>query len=553
MSDSAVIHTNLYLRHALAAMPRLISTGDREPLSQTYGCFDRTFWGWKFTDFPGARFQEAVYPLAWFFTHNSKGNDFYQKPKVLDWIRAGMRWWSRIQYADGSFDEAYPFEHSLAATAFTSFYVGEAFLLIQDKLSHTERQLFVQTFQKAGHWLCTNDETHGVLSNHLAAAAAALTVIYKITGDVEYQNRSNYFLNRIYNTQSEEGWYEEYGGADPGYQTHGTFYLARIWQYTQDSKLLESLKRANAFLKVCIHPNGTLGGVYGSRATEFFFPAGYEILASVCPDSADIAAFMRPSVNASFVAGLEMMDPYNYLPQLNNYLFAQNSFIDKSENLKMLFRENGRKIFPEAGLWVESTPQYYALIGLRKGGVIRVYDQQTKKLVFNDCGYWLRLKSGKILTSQSLQAGSEFDLKDNMLTFDVAFAGMNQRVMNPWLFMGFRGFSLSLGRIQAAAFWLKNLLVQVLVKKRTIYPIRLKRTISLSPEQIEIQDDITGSSISTIRQIGAGTKFSAIHMGSSRYFEPQELEPQEGASDEVMRIPLEKTEQGYTRRQTVLI
>ena len=37
-----------------------------------------------------------------------------------------MRFWCTIQHADGSFDEAYPFERSLAATAFTTFYVGEA-------------------------------------------------------------------------------------------------------------------------------------------------------------------------------------------------------------------------------------------------------------------------------------------------------------------------------------------------------------------------------------------------------------------------------------------
>jgi len=39
---------------------RVIGMLDREKYSRTAGCFDRTFWCWKFVDFPGARFQEGL-------------------------------------------------------------------------------------------------------------------------------------------------------------------------------------------------------------------------------------------------------------------------------------------------------------------------------------------------------------------------------------------------------------------------------------------------------------------------------------------------------------
>ena len=86
--------------------------------------------------------------------------------------------------------------------------------------------------------------------------------------------------------------------------------------------MLDSLARSVAFLKHFIHPNGTLGGEYGSRNTEFYFPAGFEMLAPACADAASIARFMRPFVAQSVPAGLAMMDRYNLLPMLNNYLFA---------------------------------------------------------------------------------------------------------------------------------------------------------------------------------------------------------------------------------------
>src|SRR5262249_35195614 len=136
-----------------------------------------------------------------------------------------------------------------------------------------EQSAAVAVLARAGDWLYWNDERHGVLSNHLAASAAALYVIYRLTGEARFERRCWYFVQRIYDHQSREGWYEEYGGADPGYQTHGTFYLAWLWHYTHDAMLQASLERAVAFLKYFVHPNGTLGGEYGSRNTEFYFPA----------------------------------------------------------------------------------------------------------------------------------------------------------------------------------------------------------------------------------------------------------------------------------------
>ena len=90
---------------------------------------------------------------------------------------------------------------------------------------------------RAGEWLIRNDETHGFLSNHLAAAAGALRHAYRQTNEARFAERSQYFLDRILGRQSEEGWYDEYGGADPGYQTHCSFYMARCWELTEDELL----------------------------------------------------------------------------------------------------------------------------------------------------------------------------------------------------------------------------------------------------------------------------------------------------------------------------
>lgn len=516
----------IYRTLARAQLARLLSLLDREPFSKTYGCFDRVYWGWKFTDFPGARFQEGIYSLAYCYTQPFEGNPLASNPHTLTWIRAALAYWQRIQYGDGSFDEAYPFEHSLAATAFTGFYVGEAFLRLAEHLPANEQTSLQITFARAGDWLCRNDEQHGVLSNHLAAAAVALQVIYQITGIETYRQRANHFLERIYRHQSApEGWYEEYGGADPGYQTHTTFYLARLWQHTQDDKLLDSLKTSLVFLKYFIHPNGTLGGEYASRNTEFYMPAGFEILAPVCPDAALIARRMRPTVADQTGVGLAAMDSYNFFPLLNNYLFAADHASQLSESAETLtYQQTGQWVFSEAGIVVKSTPTYYAILGLAKGGMLRVYNQQNQQLQVSDCGYWARLANGKVASSQSLTQTPTWQEQGEQISLQTDFVQVNQRIFSPWLFINFRLVSLVLGRVPVLAYWLKNMLVAVLVKRRKSTPLQLQRTVTFGVDSVHLTDKISAPAIASVYHLQRQAKFATIHMGSSRYFQAQELE-----------------------------
>jgi len=514
---------SVYWRTTEREVARMLSWQDREPFSQTYGCFDRTYWGWKFTDFAGARLQEGVYALAQLYTNSSSGNHFAGDARVFAWLHAGLRFWMRLQHADGSFDEAYPYERSLAATAFTSFYAGESYLRVREELRD---DVIIRTFERAGEWLCRNDERHGLLSNHLAAAAAALHVIYRVTGRARFDKRCRHFVQRIYDHQSPEGWYEEYGGADPGYQTHAMFYLARLWQYTHDEALLASLERAAAFLKHFIHPNGTLGGEYGSRNTEFYFPAGFEMLAPAIPDAALIARFLRRHVEAGRMAGLWAMDVYNFFPMLNNYLAAAEyaAPIDDTGG-SLPCHSEGEWFFPHAGLVVRSTPQWYAVVGLSKGGVLKVYDKACGQLAVSDCGYWARLASGQVVSTQALNRAPQWKRQPDAWSIESRFVPVNQRVQSPGLFMAFRLFSTTVGRSQTAAYWLKDQLVRALVRPRRPVPLRLIRRIGFQPDVISVDDEVSATGALRVTELKRGQKFASIHMGSSRYFQFQELEP----------------------------
>jgi len=494
---------------------------DREAPSVTYGSFDRTFWAWKFTDFPAPRLQEGVYLLSWLY---AKGDKPYRgNAEVLALVTAGFRYWQSLQHADGSYDEAYPFEHSLAATAFSAFYLAEAFEHVKDAL---ERQLvhdLKRTFVRAGDWLCRNHERHGLLSNHLAAAAAALVGIERITNTERFRSRAQFFLNRIVASQSPEGWYEEYGGADIGYQTHGMFYLARIWQKTGDVQLLNSIKRSLEFLQYFIHPDATLGGEYASRNTTFYFPAAFEMLAVESPIAAAIASFMRRAVQEQTAAGVDSMDTWNFFPLINNYLYAADNAARLEDCQPLPFREVGDWRFLDAGIWVKSTRYYYLIVGISKGGVVQLYEKSTGTVSLVDDGYWARAPSGRTVSNQSYDRNYRAVWNENEVRVRAPFVELNQRTMTPWLFIAFRLFCLLFGRFRRISYAVKDLLVHVLVKRRKPVELLLERRIIAEEDRVQIQDRLEGELYHQLTDITRGGRFSTIHMGSSRYFESKEL------------------------------
>ncbi|MEG3637899.1 hypothetical protein [Magnetococcus sp. PR-3] len=520
---------SVFLEHAKKQFSRMLSRGDREIYSITHGCFDRTYWCWKFTDFCGSRFQESTYSLAWMITHPDASRAVHDHA-LVETFNAAVQFWTGLQHTDGSFDEAYPNERSLAATAFTGFYVGEAYLLGQAHLTPQVKAHAKQSMERLGDWLCRNDETHGVLTNHLAAAAAALLAAQEVTGHARFGQRSDYFIQRILDHQSEEGWYEEYGGADPGYQSHALFYLARCWQKTNSKPLLESMRRSVAFFTYMIYPNGTIGGDMASRNTEFYYPAGFEMLAPVCEDAARIAQFMRPAVERAEAVGLPMMDAYNFFPLLNNYLFAAdhcdwNPRSVMAENPAPLPCEQPvHKVFEQAGILIHGTEAYHAVVGLSKGGVIRVYNRQDQALVLSHSGYLAVTEQDKVISNQRLTLPATATHDASGCEVESTFVRVNQRVMTPWLFMAFRIFTLTVGRSKRMAYWVKQQLVRVLINARDASPLTMKRHIIWAPDGVKVVDQLQKTTTSSdLKAMTPCRKFAPIHMGSSRYFEPQEL------------------------------
>ena len=518
---------NFYWKSAAREFSRFLSMGDREKWSQTYGCYDRTYWSWKFTDFPGARYQESVYALGVLAERGGQTQD--EKNYFEELWKSSLLYWTTIQHRDGSFDEAYPQEKSFAATAFTLFYIGQSIQERHNKLSKDRTNDVMRTIHKAADWLCMNQETHGVLSNHIAAGAAALETAYLLTQEKKYRERSEFFIQFILSKQSKEGWYEEYGGADPGYQTHTTFYLAQTWLTNRSPSLLESLNKSMVFLNCLISPTGSLGGICGSRNTEFFMPAGFEILAPYSAIAQEICRKMRPFFERDRTVGLSHMDPQNFLPFLNNYLYA-SKYMMVSNPIKEQVTEKAPQnlssdiLFPEAGIYIMNKRHYMVIVNLFKGGVVCAYFHDKKKRItpYVDGGLWVQLVNGKKYTSQVFNTHSLFKCKGEKVAIETKLGDFNQKMMTPFLFLGFRILTEMTFFSEKVNYAIKKILVLLLVSRKKLTHIRYKREIAFLENEILLTDHLSGIHPKKIKTIYWGGKFSSIHMGSSRYFSHEE-------------------------------
>jgi hypothetical protein len=215
-----------YLDEAWQSLPRLLASFDRDPLSPTLGLGDRTFWSWKTHDFANATPQGAVNGLARLVAARllPKGMD---EACVIDRIDEMIQATRTITARDGSLVEAFPNEKSFCVTALVAFDILCATDHLGDRVDPARLAVWRKSAAPLIDFIVSHNETHAIISNHLATAVAALTR-WTGPGAASAEARAKELRDIILDNQSREGWYSEYGSADPGYETLGLYYLADV-------------------------------------------------------------------------------------------------------------------------------------------------------------------------------------------------------------------------------------------------------------------------------------------------------------------------------------
>jgi hypothetical protein len=502
-------------------LPRLLGQIDTNAASRTRGVADRQFWAWKLIDFPNATPQGAVNGLAHLLSGGEQWHGIADQAllaRISDLV-AGV---GKVMRRDGSLEEALPYERSFCVTAL----VGFDLLRARDDLMAKGHQGIVDMIEAAAEplarFVIRSDEKHGFISNHIATAIAFLLRWHAISGDVKADEKAQILLGRLLAAQSDEGWFPEYDGADPGYQSLCLNYLVDAYLASGETRLKEPIRRAVGFLRHFAHPDGSFGGVYGSRATRLYYPSGLEALRAELPEAAKLADFMRASITRRTTVTLAAIDAPNLAPVFNSYCWAARSFKDAAyqesgDGAPVLDPTPYRQYFPKAGLIVDHGPTHHSVISTRKSVVYHFADG----VALRDGGVLLGGEDGATYSSQADDPSAKvtYDTDANTVVIETSLRRVDQILPQPLTFLALRVLTLTLMRIPAVSDLIKRWIARQLVSGKGNPVGSNKRSITLGHALKLVDDWKARIPLQRVKQSGA---FSTIHMASQGYWQAQD-------------------------------
>ena len=488
---------------------RLLNLFNLDKLSSKIGNGDRKFWAWKTIDFPNATFQSGVNALA----VSIKLNIAIDKDLYLEIIDYAIKAIPSLTNKNHSLNEAFPNESSYCVTALVIYDTLYCIDLLKDEMGKNKVEEYFSIIEPLVNYLIKNKEQHAIISNHLATSAAALLLWEELTG--KFKNSYKNVLEIIYDNQSQEGWYKEYEGPDHGYQTLCINFLSTIYIKTKDEYLKLSLQKSFKYLYNFIHPDGTIGGLYGSRNTEIVYPGGVSVLR----DISDYAYFCFDSFGKGFKDGLSLLpqdiDSDNFIPLLNSFALAafnEDRTYKKRKLLKPFFYFNQRKDFEISGIEVFSNENYFSILNYKKGGTLMVYDLSKKRCVYESGGIFY-FKSRKKYTSQRFDQTICKNVDGSFVSFFYHYKENYPSLIQTILI---RLMAITIFNLPSVVEIFKKILVKLLITNKRRTKIKIKTQLLYKQKNIELTYNFSKNLKK--ESLYFGKRFKAIHMASSGYF-----------------------------------
>lgn len=529
-TDAAVPATSAhpgdrYWQVLVGIAPRLLSLLDREERSPTRGSFDRVNWAWKFRDFPLTMWQASMMPLATLYAHQHHANPYAGNPRLAHWLSTALEHTVSRQHRNGAFDSFTPYSQDHGVTLAMVLTLATTAELLGDALSAAQRERAVTSIHNACRFAAESDEDYAFINNHQAAFALAYARAARLTGDARLLERADAVMDQICAHQSPDGWFEEYGGPDPGYETFGLTYLALANDERPHAALHTALSRSVDFLSHCVHPDGSIGGNYGSRNTGQYAPGGLEVLAPRVPMAAAVADFVAARLDDGNVVTPIRCDDDN-LPLLTfSYSVAATRATRRLLPPPPLpcQVEHVLRRFDDSRIVVAATPRYFAVTNLSKGGAMRIFDRRTTALAYEDAGFVLS-SNGREWSTQLLgESAVTWDATSANGVVVTTFAAVKRELLTPVKFLVLRILNLTLFRSVRLGAMVRRMIIARLITGRERGPWTLRRAVVFEDEQVVVRDEVVPDATHRVTFATLERSLLPVHMGSAKYFHANEL------------------------------
>ncbi|MGI8908875.1 MAG: hypothetical protein ACR2IE_20570 [Candidatus Sumerlaeaceae bacterium] len=524
ISDSLQLLRRRYTDEAFTYLPRLFQMVDRNSYSPSYGSFDRSYWHYRTMDFPCGMYQEFCLPLALAYAHPFPDNPYYQGERVRDLALAGVEFAMRSAHRDGSCDDYFPYERALGALVFSLNAMTETCLALNER-----RAEHLEFFVRRADYLSTHNET-GRLTNHQALAALALYNTFLVTGEKRFESASNRFIQICRDWfHPEEGWFQEYEGADPGYQSCTVAFLAKLFLKSKNVDLLDLLNPAVDFCWHFMHPDGSYAGEYGSRNTYHFYPHGFEVMASRNRKAAYVADMFLtralPSRARYFNDDDRMCAHYlcDWMQAYQDFSPLRSELANDGTAGEDVAPQNYRRYFQKAQLAVHITPAYHAVVNLSKGAVVKATNPAGP--VYSDTGVIARTAGGKVIVSHIVDEYiTTVDVENGVYGSGGSMCRRQTKLATPLTQIAFRLLNLTLGRF--APNLLRSTLQKVLITGKQGTEYRFKRELRFEPEQITVYTAISKpESAPGLASAHLSSDATSIYVANSNVYQRSVLMP----------------------------
>lgn len=496
---------NPYLVVLERNLPRVLSLVSRDSLGNSLGVADRRFWAWKTVDFPNASMQS----LAGGFARLSKRSNLSDSFRNVDYAVIAKELIHAIgpmTSRNGGLAEAFPGEDSFCVTGQVLSEAMDALIVLEESLTPDEIQNCLDLLSPLALFLLRHDETHGVISNHLATSALALVRWGIRTGDAKAIQRAQSFIGRVDRFASHEGWFLEYSGPDPGYQTWAMSSLTQIFEEAPGLVNPDLIASGMKFLAPFALANGSFANGAGARLTSFLMTIGPELMANSSAEAAFLAGFARKHVPHRRFVSLDAVDEPNIAPFFNDVVRSAELF-DRTPTLHPPFSQAEVSDFTEGGLYVRHSGSRSLVVSALRGGWFCVAEEGKTTAVHSE-PVFEDLRERLFVA----RAATEVEVRASSITLRAKIQRFRPNSQSPLKLLILRMFMFTLGKWRAPREYLKRLLSRYLLTRQ-------EKPVGVSERTVDLRTGKAKDEVQSILELSQRELVGAPHhMASYGYW-----------------------------------
>lgn len=182
---------------------------------------------------------------------------------INGWIGACLKFWSKSQRSNGSFDEYYPYESGFPPTAFSLYSTA---LVCQNRKFDNSILL---SMEKAVEFILLRPELQAL--NQEIVGLTACSIVKSLGGRID-DSRLNKRWDNLFLSQNIEGWFNEYDGADAGYLSVSCDALFDYFEIEHDERAIKAITKATDYIFHILAVDDSIPAMINSRNTDYILP-----------------------------------------------------------------------------------------------------------------------------------------------------------------------------------------------------------------------------------------------------------------------------------------